>query len=139
VRQTRSVAERSSLPLYISKLPALVVSMMKDLETRRWNTSKLGLRIGADAVAAGAAGILVAPIITMIDKGIIENASGRNTLGDSLKGSLKELVSRPHRFLGSKPFALIYVRLPLPPYHISLTSFCGPDALLRHLFHCKLH
>ena len=100
------------------KIPALVASMTKYLETKRWNTSKLGLRIGADAVAAGAAGILVAPIITMIDKGIIENASGRNTLGDSLKGSLKELVSRPHRFLGSKPFALIYVR-PLFPLAIS--------------------
>jgi hypothetical protein len=84
------------------------------VETKRWNTSKLGLRIGADAAAAGAAGILVAPIITMIDKAIIENASGRNTLGDSLKASLKELASKPHRFLGSKPFALIYVCFPPP-------------------------
>jgi hypothetical protein len=84
------------------------------VETKRWNTSKLGLRIGADAVSAGTAGILVAPIITMIDKGIIENASGRNTLGDSLKASLKELATKPHRFLGSKPFALIYARLSSP-------------------------
>ncbi|KAF2798134.1 hypothetical protein K505DRAFT_234009 [Melanomma pulvis-pyrius CBS 109.77] len=83
--------------------------MAKEAEIKSWNTSKLGLRIGADALAASAAGVLVAPIITMIDKGIIENASGRNTLGDSLKSSLKELVSRPHRFLGSKPFALIYM------------------------------
>jgi hypothetical protein len=78
---------------------------------RPWNTHKLGLRVGVDALAAGAAGVLVAPVITMIDKGIIENASGRNTLGESLKNSARELMLKPHRFLGSKPFALIFVRL----------------------------
>ncbi|KAJ4291811.1 hypothetical protein N0V90_009706 [Kalmusia sp. IMI 367209] len=79
-----------------------------DEEGRQWNTHKLGLRVGADAVAAGSAGVLVAPIITMIDKGIIENASGRATLGESLKSSARELLLRPHKFLGSKPFALIF-------------------------------
>ncbi|KAF1942132.1 hypothetical protein EJ02DRAFT_454496 [Clathrospora elynae] len=73
-----------------------------------WNTSKLGLRVGVDALSAGAAAILVAPIITMIDKGIIENASGRNTLGVSLKKSAMGLLSKPHRFIASKPFVLIF-------------------------------
>lgn len=82
---------------------------------RTWKTGKLGLRVGVDALAAGAAGVLVAPIITMIDKGIIENASGRNTLGESLKNSTKELLLRPHRFLMSRPFALIFVRPNFPP------------------------
>lgn len=77
---------------------------------KRWNTEKLGLRMGVDALSAGAAGALVAPVITMIDKGIIENASGRRSLRESLKESAKELLSRPHRFVGSKPFALIFVR-----------------------------
>ncbi|KAL5119186.1 hypothetical protein ACEQ8H_002894 [Pleosporales sp. CAS-2024a] len=75
---------------------------------RDWNTSKLGLRVGVDALSAGAAGALVAPIITMIDKGIIENASGRSTLGRSLKKSAQELLLKPHRFLTSKPFVLIF-------------------------------
>lgn len=75
----------------------------------RWNTHKLGLRIGADALAAGSAGALVAPVITMIDKGIIENASGRDTLGGSLRSSARELLTRPWRFVGSRPFALIFV------------------------------
>ncbi|KAF2475621.1 uncharacterized protein BDR25DRAFT_211730 [Lindgomyces ingoldianus] len=75
---------------------------------KSWNTSRLGLRVGADAIAAGAAGVLVAPIITAIDRGIIENASGRNTLGASLQASFKEMLFRPHRFFFSKPFALIY-------------------------------
>jgi hypothetical protein len=77
---------------------------------RKWNTEKLGLRMGVDALSAGAAGALVAPIITMIDKGIIENASGRRTLIASLKESARELLLRPHRFVASKPFALIFVR-----------------------------
>lgn len=34
----------------------------------RWNTEQLGLRIGADALSAACAGILVAPIVTMIDR-----------------------------------------------------------------------
>ena len=76
---------------------------------RAWNTSNLGLRVGFDMLSAGAAGVLVAPIITMIDKGIIENASGRNTLGVSLQKSALELVRSPHRFIGSRPFALIFV------------------------------
>lgn len=78
---------------------------------RDWNSSKLGLRVGVDALSAGAAGALVAPIITMIDKGIIENASGRNTLRESLKLSTRALILSPHRFIASKPFALVFVRL----------------------------
>jgi hypothetical protein len=80
----------------------------------QWNTNHLGLRLGSDALAASAAGALVAPLITMIDKGIIENASGRNTLGASLRASARELLLTPHRFLGSRPFVLIFVRLSTP-------------------------
>ncbi|KAH7064122.1 hypothetical protein BKA63DRAFT_482879 [Paraphoma chrysanthemicola] len=122
-----SVGETPALPLPIPttipkpKLP-IPFSSSKSAETsstmttkdaataakKDWNTSKLGLRVGVDALSAGAAGALVAPIITMIDKGIIENASGRNTLGDSLRQSARELLLRPHRFIASKPFALIF-------------------------------
>ena len=33
-----------------------------------WNTHNLGLRIGSDAIAAATAGLLVAPVITIIDR-----------------------------------------------------------------------
>lgn len=33
-----------------------------------WNTTNLGLRLAADGAAAATAGVLVAPIITMIDQ-----------------------------------------------------------------------
>lgn len=35
---------------------------------KKYNTKNLGLRLAADATAAASAGVLVAPIITMIDK-----------------------------------------------------------------------
>ncbi|KAF1834070.1 hypothetical protein BDW02DRAFT_353911 [Decorospora gaudefroyi] len=89
-------------------LPSMRTPTTSTDTPRTWNTSKLGLRIGVDTLSAAAAGLLVAPIITMIDKGIIENASGRNTLGVSLKHSTLELLSRPHRFVASKPFVLIF-------------------------------
>lgn len=108
--------------------PSITAKNAIDKEpARSWNTQNLGLRMGVDAMSAGAAGVLVAPIITMIDKGIIENASGRNTLGESLKNSAKELLLKPHRFLGSKPFALIFVRCFHSSYFQSiLFLFCSP-------------
>lgn len=37
-------------------------------QAKAWNTRNLGLRIGTDALAAASAGVLVAPIITIIDR-----------------------------------------------------------------------
>lgn len=37
-------------------------------EPREWNTKHLGLRLCADLASAASAAVLVAPIITMIDK-----------------------------------------------------------------------
>ncbi|KAJ9669787.1 hypothetical protein H2201_000172 [Coniosporium apollinis] len=92
-----------------SKIPPPIEPIVKANEaSKTWNTRNLGLRLGADFAAAASAGVLVAPIITAIDRGIIENASGRNTLGASLKSSLRTLLLRPHAFIFSKPFALIF-------------------------------
>ncbi|KAI9799377.1 MAG: hypothetical protein M1833_004077 [Piccolia ochrophora] len=76
---------------------------------REGSTAGLGPRLGFDAAAAVCAGALVAPIITVIDRGIIENASGRNGLMPSIRSSLKQLVLRPHTFMLSKPFRLIFL------------------------------
>ncbi|KAK4893649.1 hypothetical protein LTR27_008118 [Elasticomyces elasticus] len=72
-----------------------------------WNTQNLGSRLAVDVACAVSAGGMVAPLITMIDKAIIENASGKRPMMPSLKASLSSLIFRPHRFLTSKPFALI--------------------------------
>ncbi|KAI9719947.1 MAG: hypothetical protein M1828_005985 [Chrysothrix sp. TS-e1954] len=71
------------------------------------NTNLLGRRVAGDAVAAGAAGVLVAPLITIIDKAIIENTTGRNTIMESAKQSLRTALLRPHNFFLARPFALI--------------------------------
>src|SRR5687767_12404618 len=39
----------------------------------------------------------------------MENASGRNTLANSIKSSLKNLLFRPQTFLFSKPVGLIFM------------------------------
>jgi hypothetical protein len=103
-----SIPQVTTIPRPKLPVPSMRTPTTPKDTPREWNTAKLGMRVGADMVSAGAAGILVAPIITMIDKGIIENASGRNTLGESLKQSAMQVVTKPHRFLASKPFALIF-------------------------------
>ncbi|KAL2018226.1 hypothetical protein VTK56DRAFT_1133 [Thermocarpiscus australiensis] len=74
----------------------------------KWNTKNLALRLGADLISAASAAVLVAPVISIIDRSIMENASGRRTLLASLKSSFKSLLLQPHRVVLSKPFALIF-------------------------------
>ncbi|KAI1356247.1 hypothetical protein F5Y01DRAFT_73870 [Xylaria sp. FL0043] len=74
-----------------------------------WNTKNLGLRLGADAVSAACAASMIAPLISIIDRSIMENASGRSTLAESLKTSLRTLFRRPHTMLFSRPVALIFM------------------------------
>ncbi|KAF2113385.1 hypothetical protein BDV96DRAFT_578939 [Lophiotrema nucula] len=108
--EVRSTAEIGELPvpkIPAPKLPAVMKKVEEKVDGKGWNTSKLGLRIGADFVAAASAGVLVAPVITMIDRGIIENSSGRATLGASLKASLSQMLLRPQTFFFSRPFALV--------------------------------
>jgi hypothetical protein len=47
-------------------IPGVQTTDTKD--SKAWNTRNLGLRIGTDALAAASAGVLVAPIITIIDR-----------------------------------------------------------------------
>ncbi|EHK17926.1 uncharacterized protein TRIVIDRAFT_45121 [Trichoderma virens Gv29-8] len=74
----------------------------------KWNTDRLAWRLGADATSAACAGALIAPIITIIDRSIMENASGRNSLAASIRSSLRTLFSRPQALLLSRPCALVF-------------------------------
>ncbi|KAK4248296.1 hypothetical protein C7999DRAFT_40442 [Corynascus novoguineensis] len=74
----------------------------------KWNTKNLALRLGADLVSAASAAVMVAPIISIIDRSIMENASGRRPLVESLKSSFQTLLRTPHCVVFSKPFALIF-------------------------------
>ena len=66
-------AQRLSTKEAIAQLPmksAKVVESigLKDQGPKPWNTANLGRRLGVDAMSAGIAGGLVAPIICAIDK-----------------------------------------------------------------------
>jgi len=76
-------------------------------EPRVWNTKNLGLRFASDAASGFSAAFLVAPIITVIDKAIMQNASGQKSLGNSLRSSITAFLLRPQSLVFSKPFALI--------------------------------
>ncbi|CAK7270078.1 hypothetical protein SEPCBS57363_003919 [Sporothrix epigloea] len=71
------------------------------------NTRHLGLRLAADAASGFTAASLVAPIIAIIDRSIMENASGANTLAGSLRSSFTTLFRHPQQILLGKPFFLI--------------------------------
>lgn len=105
----------------------------KKNEARIWNTKNLSMRLGVDTIAAASAAVLVAPLISVIDRyvhphqylsqtysapsrltptfpsSIMENASGRRSLGVSLRSSLRDLLLRPQNLLFSKPCALIFM------------------------------
>ncbi|KAK1834252.1 hypothetical protein QBC39DRAFT_252594 [Podospora conica] len=78
-------------------------------QEQKWNTKNLGLRLAADAVSAASAAILITPIISIIDRSIMENASGRQPLLTSLRTSLTSLLRSPQTLLLSRPFALIFL------------------------------
>ena len=65
--------EVTACPLEV-KLPATTPNVPKKIEkvapakVEQWNTRHLGLRVAADGASALSAGLLVAPVITMIDK-----------------------------------------------------------------------
>ncbi|KAI9859937.1 MAG: hypothetical protein M1824_003525 [Vezdaea acicularis] len=89
-------------------ISALAKPELKEVMPKRWNTNNLGLRFGSDALSAACAAGGVVPIITLIDRAIFENASGRAPLMTSVLSSLKQILFRPYTFFFSKPFGLVF-------------------------------
>ncbi|KAL7932920.1 hypothetical protein V8C35DRAFT_66204 [Trichoderma chlorosporum] len=91
------------------RLPIAVTSTSAQSQPQsKWNTDRLAWRLGADATSAACAGALIAPIITIIDRSIMENASGRNSLAASIRSSLRTLLLRPQSLVFSRPCALVF-------------------------------
>jgi hypothetical protein len=65
-------------------------------------------RFGADLAAATAASLAVSPAVTIIDRAIAENASGRRTLMHAAKELTLSFVKHPFRFCKSREFAWIF-------------------------------
>lgn len=65
-------------------------------------------KYSVDALAAGGAALLVSPFITIVDRSIIENASGIRPLKIGLKELLNQFLRHPIQFMRRKEFLLIY-------------------------------
>ncbi|KAG7397497.1 hypothetical protein PHYBOEH_000649 [Phytophthora boehmeriae] len=69
---------------------------------------ELAKRLAVDVGAAMAASFGVAPFITIVDRAIIENASGARPLGRGLRELSLDFVRHPLRFVGKREFMLIF-------------------------------
>ncbi|KAL8243649.1 hypothetical protein R6Q59_009907 [Mikania micrantha] len=93
----------------VTKSPTLVPKMELPNETlARWNTTNLGLRIAADGASAATASAMVAPIICVIDKAIVQKAATGAPITRSLHDTIKPALLRPYNFITSRPFLLIF-------------------------------
>ncbi|CAG8432685.1 5667_t:CDS:2 [Diversispora eburnea] len=72
------------------------------------NGSLLAKRLGVDIFAASAAAFGVSPFIAIVDRSIIENASGKEKLGRALKQGFVNLFTRPFTFIRSPSFYLVF-------------------------------
>lgn len=70
--------------------------------------SPLHARLAVEAFCATASAFLVAPAVSIIDKAIVSNASGRERLVPCLFSGIKELVKSPIQFLKQPSFLLIW-------------------------------
>jgi hypothetical protein len=64
--------------------------------------------LGLEWSSAVISSFFVAPAISIVDKAIIENASGVKSLGTSFKDSIRFLVTSPIKFAKSPAFLLIW-------------------------------
>lgn len=75
---------------------------------KKWNTNRLGARLGVDVVSAATAGALTCPVITVIDRAIIEKAAKGVPIRQTITSSFRSILSKPSGFFLGTPFLLIY-------------------------------
>jgi hypothetical protein len=69
-------------------------------ENSTWNPPyPIHQRLFLETAIGIVAGLFVSPLITVVDKGITQNASGAKKLFPSMLESLKSLATKPHIFL----------------------------------------
>ncbi|KAL4803980.1 hypothetical protein BDV18DRAFT_143622 [Aspergillus unguis] len=98
-----ALAQNAPLPV-----PAPSTTSTHSESTSRWNTNRLGARLGADIVSAAAAGALTCPVITVIDRAIIEKASKSIPISQTISSSFRSMIRKPSGFFLGTPFLLIY-------------------------------
>ncbi|KAE8423705.1 Cys/Met metabolism PLP-dependent enzyme-domain-containing protein [Aspergillus pseudocaelatus] len=92
----------------ISPDGALSMQAVTERPTSTWNTSRLGSRLGVDIASAATAGALTCPVITVIDRAIIEKASKGIPIRQTITSCFGSMIRHPTGFFLSTPFLLIY-------------------------------
>ncbi|EBA27191.1 hypothetical protein KXW98_003265 [Aspergillus fumigatus] len=90
------------------KPPTAPTASASATASSRWNTDKLGMRLGVDIASAMTAGALTCPVITVIDRAIIEKAAKGLPIRSTLTACFRSMLTRPAAFVTSVPFLLIY-------------------------------
>ncbi|KAF9892216.1 hypothetical protein FE257_001992 [Aspergillus nanangensis] len=72
------------------------------------NTNRLAMRFGVDIASAAAAGALTCPVITVIDRAIIEKAAKGVSIRQTITSGFRSMITHPAGFFLSTPFLLIY-------------------------------
>lgn len=67
-----------------------------------------GKKVGYEVLAGALAASVVSPFITIVDKSITANASGRQKLLDGILSGLKLLMNNPMKFVRKKEFLIIW-------------------------------
>ncbi|KAL9657546.1 hypothetical protein ABK040_000973 [Willaertia magna] len=72
------------------------------------DTIPLSLKLTSDVISGVASSFMLAPFVTILDRSIIKNANGSQTLGLALKEGFKELFTKPYQFFLKRDFRLIW-------------------------------
>ncbi|PYH47192.1 uncharacterized protein BP01DRAFT_228388 [Aspergillus saccharolyticus JOP 1030-1] len=101
-RSALSPPAPSSLPM------SAITERSMSPTTTKWNTDRLGMRLGVDVASAATAGALTCPVITVIDRAIIEKAAKGLPIQQTITSCFRSMASKPGAFFLSTPFLLIY-------------------------------
>ncbi|KAL5335165.1 hypothetical protein BJX70DRAFT_332106 [Aspergillus crustosus] len=96
------------MPQALAQDAALTVPKPTVSPTKAWNTNNLGARLGVDVVSAAAAGALTCPVITVIDRAIIEKAAKGIPIRATISSGFRSIITKPSGFFLGTPFLLIY-------------------------------
>ncbi|KAJ3287215.1 hypothetical protein HDU79_005868 [Rhizoclosmatium sp. JEL0117] len=68
----------------------------------------LGASLAGDFGSAMATSLVISPVVTVIDRSIIANASGKTPLVQGLKDGFRTLATKPHIFLRQSSFLAVF-------------------------------
>lgn len=77
--------------------------------TKHQQHHSLGKTLAVDCASATAASFALAPFITAVDISIVRNVNGSMKLWDSMGILMKEVITRPHRFLTRRDFLVVWL------------------------------